>query len=207
VPSVRREPRFFLDGSCVAPTTSFARATGALVQLGAGEVVENVVTFAVPASSDQTAAAAEHLCAAVFDACTPAGGRAFTDCGSVFAAASGGLNAAEAERRPWAGIWRYLSWGWAAIFKVKAHLTREAARTRGEEGLWAGNAAADRAAKSRDKTLLPPPDLCDEAEGVANARMEFVRETARVLAPYPPLEPLTDDLPAESSGQGTIYFC
>ena len=35
-----------------------------------------------------------------------------TDCLSVFRSAKGGLRRAESEKRPWAPVWRYMSWNW-----------------------------------------------------------------------------------------------
>ena len=121
----------FLDGSCLDSSAGYARAAAPLVQLGEDGRPKTTVTLCVPSDWEQTAAAAEHLAAAVFDKAAEPGLVAVTDCYSVRRAACEGLRWAEAERRPWAALWRRMSWGWSCFVKVKAHLTRDEAAAMG----------------------------------------------------------------------------
>jgi hypothetical protein len=195
---LRDEPPFtadvpvFIDGSCVAPNTHYPRAAGALVQRRNDDTF-SILSFVVPSDWEQTAAAAEHLCVAVLDAALAAGGVAYTDCASVHKSASRGLRFAESERRPWAAVWRYLRWEWAAIHKVKAHLTQQEAAARGESHLWEGNARADVAAKARASSRLPSEAACRDLEAMEKARRAFFSGVAKVLAWYPSLRELAPD--------------
>jgi len=177
----------FLDGSCLDGNTGYARAAGAMVQMGPDEKPAVVLTLAVPDEWEQTAAAGEHLTAAVFDQAAEPGATAVTDCLSVLRSAEGGLKRAEAERRPWAAVWRHMSWSWEAFWKVKAHLTRSEAKQRGEERLWAGNAAADDAAKRRAASLGPSELRKKVEEHQEEARRKYLAGAAKVLGAYPPL--------------------
>ena len=153
---LRRDRAVFMDGSYVAPCTGYQRAAGALVQLDPGsEEPEVVVAFLAPADWGHSAAAAEHLCVAVLDHLGAAGVTAYTKCASVMTAARRGIQYAEGPKRLWAAVWRYLAWAWAALGKVKAHLTSDRKpRSGASEGLWAGNAVADNAAKERARRAL-----------------------------------------------------
>ena len=151
------------------------------------------LTFVVPAGWPQTAAASEHLAYSIAHDYSAQGMTAVTDCGSVFRSAAEGLAYATHPKRPWAAVWAEVRPGWMlAPVKVKAHFTKEQMVAIGQGHLWAGNDFVDRAAKDRAALALPPEAVCNELDAIEEARAQFYRGAARVLAAYPPPSALVD---------------
>ncbi len=128
----RRDGKLFMDGSCVAPLSVYARGAGAVVQLNdQGEIIR-YITFVVPAGWPQTAAAAEHLCIAICRQFCEEGVQLATDCGSVVLSARSGPAYATHEKRPWAAVWADVGVHFGLVTKVNAHVSLEQAISRGQ---------------------------------------------------------------------------
>jgi hypothetical protein len=196
------DPKLFMDGSCRAPLTCYARAAGALLQFKADGTLLRGLTFVVPAGWPQTAAAAEHLAYIVAHDHSMQGMIAVTDCGSVFRSAAEGLAYATNPKRPWAAAWADVRAGWMQPpVKVKAHFTKQQCEAIGQGHLWAGNQAVDLAAKQRAGLALPPEGVCSVIDVQEQARALFYCGVARVLAAYPPPSALVDPLRRKAVGK------
>ena len=183
----------FMDGSCKAPLSCYARAAGAILQFNAAGALVRGITFVVPAGWPQTAASSEHLAYQVAHDYARQGMVPVTDCGSVFQSALSGKAYATHPKRPWAAVWSDIRCGWLEPpLKVKAHFSREQCAAIGQEHLWAGNQAVDRAAKSRAALALPPEGICADLDAVEAARVSFYCGAAKLLAAYPAPAALVD---------------
>ena len=183
----------FMDGSCKAPLSCYARAAGAILQFNAAGALVRGITFVVPAGWPQTAAASEHLAYQVAHDYARQGMVPVTDCGSVFRSARSGMAYATNPKRPWAAVRSDIRCGWLEpALKVKAHFSRLQCEAIGQGDLWAGNQAVDAAAKCRAGLALPPQYLCDELDLAEAARAGAYRAAARALASYPELASLVD---------------
>ena len=96
-------------------------------------------------------------------------------------------------KRPWARVWNATQPGRLKdVVKAKPHLTREQRQALGQLHLWAGNQAADAAAKARAELALPSRAVCDDIDAAEAARLSVMRGVAKLLAAYPSAACLVD---------------